>query len=54
MKDGYYKSLKLSTVIADGLPSDNRINIVKFQLMPKSDNKIVLIREDKSVEVLAL
>jgi hypothetical protein len=54
MKDGYYKSLKLGSIITNELPPENKINIVKFQLMPKSDNKIVLIREDKSVEVLTL
>jgi hypothetical protein len=54
MKDGYYKSLKLNSIISNDLPVENKINVVKFQLMPKSDNKIVLIREDKSVEVLSL
>ena len=52
MKDGYYKSQKLEDI--SDINQDDKINIVKFQLMPKNDNKIVLIREDKSVVVLNL
>jgi hypothetical protein len=53
MKDGYYKSTKFSQINED-ISHEEKINIVKFQLMTKNDNKIVLIREDKSVEVLSL
>jgi hypothetical protein len=52
MKDGYYKSQKLDDI--KDVSQDDKINVVKFQLMPKNDNKIVLIREDKSVVVLNL
>jgi hypothetical protein len=53
MKDGYYKSEKFN-VIESEIKNEDKINVVKFQLMPKNDNKVVLIREDKSVEVLNL
>jgi hypothetical protein len=53
MKDGYYKQTKFK-VIKELISPDEKVNIVKFQLMPKNDNKIILIREDKSVEVLGL
>ncbi len=52
MKDGYYKSQKLEPI--KEINQDDKINIVRFQLMPKNDNKVVLIREDKSPEVLSL
>jgi hypothetical protein len=53
MKDGYYKSIKLP-MIREEYNLEEKITISKFQLMPKNDNKVVLIREDKSVEVLQL
>lgn len=53
MKDGYYKSLKFEPIKVD-IKVEDKVNITKFQLMPKHDNKVVLIREDKSVEVLSL
>lgn len=53
MKDGYYKSVKFS-LINDEVPMEEKLNIVKFQLMPRNDNKVVLVREDKSIEVLIL
>jgi hypothetical protein len=53
MKDGYYKSEKFS-VIETEIKNEDKINISKFQLMPKYDNKVVLIREDKSIKVLDL
>lgn len=53
MKDGYYKSLKFENIQQE-ITNEDKANIVKFQLMPKNDNKVVLIREDKSVEVLSL
>ncbi len=53
MKDGYYKSLKFNPVQED-VSQDDKVNIVKFQQMKNSENKVVLIREDKSVEMLTL
>ncbi len=53
MKDGYYKYEKYD-VIESPINNEENINVVKFQLMPKNDNKVVLIREDKSVKVLYL
>jgi hypothetical protein len=52
MKDGYYKSQRLEPI--NDVPQDDKINIVRFQLMPKNDHKVVLIREDKTPEVLSL
>lgn len=36
------------------ISSECKLSKVKFQLLPKKDNKIALIREDSSVEVLEL
>jgi hypothetical protein len=52
MKDGYYKSQKLDNI--KDVSQEDKINIVRFQLMPKNDHKVVLIREDKTPEVLSL
>jgi hypothetical protein len=52
MKDGYYKSQKLEPIL--DVTHEDKINIVRFQLMPKNDHKVVLIREDKTPEVLTI
>jgi hypothetical protein len=51
MKDGYYKSIKFNPIQEEVTP-DEKVSIVKFQQMKNIENQIVLIREDKSVEVL--
>ncbi len=53
MKDGYYKSIKYNP-IQEEVSADEKVNIVKFQQMKNKENQIVLIREDKSFEVLTL
>lgn len=54
VKDGYYKMLNLKKVLKE-MPLEEKINTIKFQIMPpNSDGKILLIREDKSCEVLKI
>jgi hypothetical protein len=53
MKDGYYKCQKFSAITED-ISAEEKLNVVKIQLMPKQQNKIILIRENKSAEVISI
>lgn len=53
MKDGFYKIQKFDP-IKEEISQEEKMNIVKIQLMPKQQNKIILIRENKSAEVLPI
>lgn len=53
MKDGYYKSQKFD-LIREEINPEEKMNTVKIQLMPKQQNKIILIRENKSAEVISI
>lgn len=51
MKDGYYKIKKLD-VLNCKTNIEDKLNNIKLQTIPKNYNKIILIREDLSTEVL--
>jgi len=54
VKDGYYKMLNFKKIQKE-LNLEEKINTIKFQIMPpNTDGKILLIREDKSCEVLKI
>lgn len=53
MKDGYYKCQKFPP-ITEEISAEEKLNVVKIQLMPKQQNKVILIRENKSAEVIAI
>lgn len=53
MKDGYYKIQKLDP-IKEKINAETKLNNVKIQLMPKQQNKIILVRENQAAEVISI
>ena len=54
-KDGYYKQQKFKPIKADAqISPDDILKVVSFKLMPKKEHEIILVREDKGVEIISL